>query len=83
MDEWVVVSVIVVLVGLFFTVGKPVVNLNTTLVRLEEKLNRVTDKFEMFEKHNEAEHKYITDVLDKHGETLDIHEKRLSDIERT
>lgn len=38
--EWTVVGVIVVLVGLFFTVGKPILNLVTELQALKIETNR-------------------------------------------
>lgn len=82
MEEWTVVSVIVVLIGLFFTVGKPVLNLNTTLVRLEEKLNGVTAKIDVFERHNDAEHTHINNTLERHEDTLEEHTIRLNKLEK-
>ena len=34
MSEWTVVTVIVALVGLFLTIGKPIITLNSNIVKL-------------------------------------------------
>lgn len=44
MDEWTVVTALVVLLGLFMTVAKPIVGLNSTIARLSENVERLEGK---------------------------------------
>lgn len=41
MNEWGVVSVIIALIGLIFTVGKPIISLNTSIVKLTQAVERL------------------------------------------
>lgn len=81
MNEWTVVTVIVVLVGLVAAIVRPLISLNTIITKLsvivgevEKNLSGLTDK-------NCEAHEKIQGKLDEHGETLNDHETRLQLIE--
>ena len=49
MNEYTVVLVLVTLVGLFFTIGKPILSLNSNIVELNaavKRLQKTVDKLE-------------------------------------
>lgn len=88
MTEWGVIGVIITLVGLFATVGKPVITLNSNLVRLNTKLDQMdktisdnatrnTNAHERIWEHNKIQ----DNKLDKHDQTLIEHEVRLTKLE--
>jgi len=86
--EWTVVTVIVALVGLFITVGKPIVNLNQNLVtlnlRLEHMEKNQKDQDAALAKQAEAahqSHEKLWDHNDEQDKRLDDHEHRLSTLE--
>lgn len=86
--EWTVVTVIVALVGLFFTIGKPVLDLNANIVKLNlslDALNKRADKQERdLEAHVEnshESHKRIWDHSVEQDKRLDDHEHRISRLE--
>lgn len=80
--EWTVVTALVVIIGLFATVGKPIINLNSNIVKLNvslESLNKRADKQEhdLDEQKKEA-HESHTRLWDHN----DIQDKQLADHER-
>jgi hypothetical protein len=79
--EWTVVTVIIALVGLFLTVGKPVINLNNSLTKNTVETSALRDTFEKFCSKNSESH----DRLWKHNEcqdkTIADHETRITVIE--
>lgn len=75
MTEWGVVGVLVVLVGLFAAIYKPLLNWNSNLTRNTEALNNLTKTIDKNETRNEKEHGEIWTELDEH-------DKRISCIER-
>ena len=70
MTEWGVVAVIIALVGLFITVGKPIINLNSNIVALNQKVEQLLDG---------AEDTKVT--LEKHETMLNAHSIRLHDLD--
>ena len=71
MTEWGVVQTIVVLVGLFLTIGKPVLSFNKTVVEI------------LGEQKNQQEKiKENTHDIDEHEKQLKDHEIRIHDLEQ-
>lgn len=68
--EWIVVTVIIALVGLFMTVGKPVINLNSSITRLQDAIDELRGDI-----------KVLTNRTDNQEERLQDHETRISILE--
>lgn len=71
MNEWTVVSALVVLVGLFMTVGKPVIALNSSLTRLQDAIDALREDI-----------KVLTGKTNDQEERLQNHETRISILEK-
>ncbi|WP_291244615.1 hypothetical protein, partial [Fournierella sp.] len=59
MDEWGVVGVLVVLVGLFLSVGAPVIRLNSTITKLSTLVEGLRDRQVQQEQNNSDSHRRI------------------------
>lgn len=81
MTEWEVVGVLVVLVGLFFTVGKPIFSLITAIEKLTNICNELNRKFEKFEIDNKQSHRRIWEHNTMQDERINDHEKRIHVLE--
>lgn len=81
MTEWGVVGVIIALVGLFFTVTKPIIELNKTITRMESKLESVSEAQETYESSNTKNHSRIWDKISEQDKLLDNHAIRLHDLD--
>lgn len=81
MTEWGVVGVLVTVVGLFLTVGKPMLSLNTSIVKLQEEMKSVSRGISDLNEKNSGDHKRIWEKVDKHGGQLEDHEKRIQHLE--
>lgn len=81
MTEWGVVGVIVALVGLFFTVGKPIFNLISAIEKLRHTCNQLIEKFDKFEANNKESHKRIWEHNKNQDDIINDHEKRLHVLE--
>ena len=68
--EWTVVTVIIALVGLFMTVGKPVINLNSSITHLQDAIDELREDI-----------KVLTSRTDNQEERLQNHETRISILE--
>lgn len=71
MNEWAVVSVLVVLVGLFMTVGKPIITLNSSLTRLQDAIDALREDI-----------KVLTGRTDDQESKIQDHETRISILEK-
>ena len=87
--EWTVVTVIVALVGLFLTVGKPILKLNSTLTVLTTRIDAVendnkkqSEDLKEQKTHAHESHKRLWDHNSKQDEQLRDHEQRLGVLER-
>jgi hypothetical protein len=69
--EWVVVSTIVVLVGLFFTIGRPI-------LEFSNKVQKVIDSLAEHQRSIGAN----ADKINEHDKTLHQHEIRIHDLEQ-
>lgn len=88
MNEWTVVGVIIALVGLFFTVGKPVINLNSNIVKLsfsvenlQKRLDEQRGDIDEQKRHASEAHEKLWKHNGEQDEKLIDHEKRISHLE--
>ena len=81
MTEWGVVGVIAALVGLFVTVVKPLLTLNTSIVRLTERMECLSVELSELTIRNTEKHKRIWDRVGEQAELLADHEKRIDHLE--
>lgn len=70
MNEWTVVSTLVVLIGLFMTVGKPLITLNSSLTRLQDAIDGLREDIRI-----------LTGRTDVQEAKLQDHEVRISLLE--
>lgn len=68
--EWTVVTVIIALVGLFMTVGKPIITLNGSITHLQDAIDELRENI-----------KVLTGRTDSQEEKLQDHETRISILE--
>lgn len=79
--EWTVVTALVVIVGLFFTIGKPIINLNTNITILNEGIKNLSKRQEKHEQDSDKEHEVIWKHEAEQDERLIAHEMRLHDLD--
>lgn len=70
MTEWDLIEVLVVISGLFLTIGRPILQHNQTTTRILDRLE-----------HQEHEIQGNAQVIDKHETRLHEHEIRIHDLE--
>lgn len=63
--SWTVILALGTILGLFFTVGKPIINLNSTITELITRLKRMESDLDEFKTHNHEAHKKIHERIDK------------------
>lgn len=63
--SWTVILALGTILGLFFTVGKPIINLNSTITELITRLKRMESDLDKFKTHNHEAHKKIHERIDK------------------
>lgn len=68
--EWTVVTVIIALVGLFMTTGKPIITLNGSITHLQDAIDELREDI-----------KVLTGRTDNQEEKLQDHETRISILE--
>ena len=81
MSEWDVVTIIIAIVGLFFSVGKPIIKLNTNIKILNESIKSVNKRQDNFEKCSEKEHEELWDHENEQDKILEEHKMRLHDLD--
>ena len=81
MNEWGVFGVIVAIVGLFFTVGKPIINLNTSITILNENVKQQNERLNKFEKNSGKEHAELWEHEEEQDKILEQHKMRLHDLD--
>lgn len=81
MTEWGVVGVIIALAGLGVTIIKPILTLNTSIVKLTERMEHVTGELNQLTDQNTENHRRIWLRIDEHEELLTDHERRLDHFE--
>lgn len=81
MTEWQVVLVLGEIIALFLLIGKPLLNLNTTLTELKSLVNTLLSDFSEFKAKAHETHKEFHEHLEKNDTTLENHEVRIRHIE--
>ena len=79
--EWTVVTVLIALVGLGAAVVRPMLSLNSTIVKLTGAVEALQKNIGELTDRNSKSHDRIFCALDDHGEILQDHEKRISIME--
>lgn len=69
------------ILGLAFTVAKPILDVTKTMTTLNESIKNLTDKFTVFEISNLEAHKRIWSHNDEQDEQLQDHEIRIKLME--
>ncbi|TCL47736.1 hypothetical protein [Allofournierella massiliensis] len=82
MDEWGVVGVLVVVAGLFLSVGAPVIRLNSTITKLSTLVEAVQSRQDRQERDNTDSHRRLWKHNDEQDATLNDHETRITILER-
>lgn len=88
MNEWIVITVLIALAGLFATVGAPIISLNKTIATLNAEMKRSNARLD---KHDQAfkeqeqsaheSHQRLWDHNSKQDTQLANHETRISVLE--
>ncbi|MBR4954027.1 MAG: hypothetical protein IKV47_06215 [Oscillospiraceae bacterium] len=81
MQEWTVVSVIVVLVGLGISIIKPIISLNGTITRLADSVGVLEKNIESIAAKNSDAHDKLWLITNRHDDIIREHEFRLQKIE--
>ena len=82
MNEWTVVTVIAALIGLFFTVGKPIIDLNKNITALNITVQQNSADICTQRKDAEKSHQKLWDHNGEQDKTLADHETRISVLEQ-
>lgn len=87
--EWIVVTVIIALAGLFLTVGTPILKLNSNIVKLNCTMEALKEKTELNAQelkeqklHDHDAHQRIWDHNDEQDKKLADHERRIGYLEK-
>ena len=88
MNEWTVITVLIALVGLFFTVGAPIISLNKNIATLNAEMKRSNARLD---KHDQAfkdqsanareSHQKLWDKNQEQDKILNDHETRIQVLE--
>ena len=70
-----------VLVGLFATVGAPIIKLNTNIATLNETIKAIQKQQDKLESCNSDEHRRLWEKNAEQDGTLSEHEMRIHDLE--
>lgn len=81
MNEWTVITVLSVLIGLIASVLRPIISLNSNITRLNENVCALEKNIAMLNDTNSATHEKLWRRADEHEETLNDHETRLQLLE--
>lgn len=81
MNEWNIVQTLVVIIGLFVTVGAPIIKLNTNITKLSAALESMQKDQVKLERDNHDAHKRIWDHNDVQDKMLEEHRLRLHDLD--
>lgn len=82
MNEWTIVTTIVVIVGLIVTVTTPLLKLNTSITQLRSLIENVVKRVDDNEHDNTESHRLIWKHNDEQDALLQNHELRIHDLEK-
>lgn len=81
MDEWTVVSALVVLIGLIVTLAKPLLSLNSTIIRLTDAVKVLEKNLDSISGKNSEQHGRLWEHESEQDECLRDHELRIRMME--
>ena len=81
MTEWGVVGILITLVGFALTIGKPIVTLNSTIVRVITKLEDFERRFEADREESTKVHHEIIEHATEQDKLIADHEIRIVKLE--
>lgn len=81
MDEWTVVTAIVVLLGMIVTVAKPLISLNSTITRLTDAVRVLEKNLDAIAGKNSEQHAKLWSHEAEQDEKLSNHEFRIRKME--
>lgn len=81
MTEWGVVGVIVALVGLFLTVGAPIIKLITSITKLTGTVDALQKDMEGLTTKNTEAHRRLWEHNEEQDDKINDHESRIRVIE--
>lgn len=82
MDEWSVVLVLSGVVGLFCSIGIPIIRFNASVVKLAAQLEHITEHQNQLENDNAAGHRRLWAHCDEQDDVIRDHETRITILER-
>jgi hypothetical protein len=82
MNEWTIVTTIVVIVGLIVTVTTPLLKLNTSITQLRSLIENVVKRVDDNEHDNTESHRRIWKHNDEQDALLQNHALRIHDLEK-
>ena len=82
MTEWGVVGVVAALIGLLAAVVKPLLTLNSSIVRLTERMEHLSAELNGMTARNTENHRRIWERVEEQAELLSEHEKRIEHLEK-
>lgn len=82
MDEWTVVTAVVVLLGLIVTVAKPLISLNSTIIRLTDAVKVLEKNLDSIAGKNSEQHAKLWAHEAEQDKILREHEFRLREMEK-
>lgn len=80
--SWTVILALGTILGLFFTVGKPIINLNSTITELITRLKRMESDLDEFKTHNHEAHKKIHERIDKVEDNVESIKRNIISISK-
>lgn len=81
MNEWAVVGVIVVLAGLFITLGAPIIKLISSITKLTVTMENTRDELSSFARRNTDAHRRLWDHNEKQDAEIMDHGNRIERLE--
>lgn len=78
---WLVVTALVTLIGLFFTVGKPIIKLNSILTELNIRMETVEEDINSMISKNHDAHSHIHKRIDDVSKDVSCIEKKVERLE--
>jgi len=78
MNEWVVVTVLITLFGFIAAIIKPILSLNSTIIKLSDSIKVLEKSLDTMN----TEYETLRDKAEKFDEIQNLHEMRLDNIER-
>lgn len=80
--EWTVVTVLGALIGIFLTIGAPVIRLITSLTKLTSEVVHLRLSMCETNERNDESHKSICEHIESQGDTIQDHETRITVLEK-